>query len=378
MNMLVRVVAHGLALCCISLSSLDASAIQINEIRSDQPSTDNDEYFELVGSPGESLDGMTYLVVGDGTKDAGTLEAVIDLAGLTIPADGYFLATKPSFSFGGPVDLEINLNFENNDNVTHLLVTDFAGAVNDDIDDDNDGLVNESLPWEMIVDSIGLVDSFDEGEPNYATQLDGIDVGPNGPFRPDHVFRQNNEGSVWVIGEFDPTTGMDTPGIPNDGTVIMEASCDFNGDGSCDTTDLSSVDGFYSVGSLTEGVTVPPADAKFDLTSNSRVDVLDLEKWLSDAATENGLPSAYLGGDTDLNGRVEFSDFVTLSSRFGTGTEWSDGDFDGDGTVSFVDFVTLSNNFNMSNVAGFRPVPEPGFLILINLVFFGNVFLFRR
>ncbi|HEC20550.1 MAG TPA: hypothetical protein ENI97_14630, partial [Gammaproteobacteria bacterium] len=41
-----------------------AQAILINEIRIDQPGPDRDEYFELAGIAGESLDGLSYLVLG--------------------------------------------------------------------------------------------------------------------------------------------------------------------------------------------------------------------------------------------------------------------------------------------------------------------------
>ena len=43
----------------------------ISEIRIDQPSTDNDEYFEISGDPGASLNDLTYLVIGDGTGAVG-------------------------------------------------------------------------------------------------------------------------------------------------------------------------------------------------------------------------------------------------------------------------------------------------------------------
>lgn len=51
-------------------------------------------------------------------------------------------------------------------------------------------------------------------------------------------------------------------------------------------------------------------------------------------------------GDTDLDGDVDFLDFLVLSAHFGrTGAVWSLGDFNGDGTVSFYDFLQLSSNF---------------------------------
>ena len=43
----------------------------INDLRLDPPSTDNDEFVELSGAPSASLDGLTYLVIGDGTGGSG-------------------------------------------------------------------------------------------------------------------------------------------------------------------------------------------------------------------------------------------------------------------------------------------------------------------
>ena len=64
----------------------------ISEIRIDQPGADTDEYFELAGTPGASLDGLTYMVIGDGFGGSGVIEAVVDLTGQTIPGSGLFVA----------------------------------------------------------------------------------------------------------------------------------------------------------------------------------------------------------------------------------------------------------------------------------------------
>ena len=81
-----------------SPASAQSTSVSINEIRIDQPSTDNDEYFELVGAPGAALDGLTYLVIGDGTGGSGVIENVTDLSGQAIPASGYFVAAESTFS----------------------------------------------------------------------------------------------------------------------------------------------------------------------------------------------------------------------------------------------------------------------------------------
>ena len=64
-------------------------------------------------------------------------------------------------------------------------------------------------------------------------------------------------------------------------------------------------------------------------------------------------------GDTNLDGSVEFADFLRLSSAFGTQGTWVDGDFDGDGEVAFPDFLALSGNFGESASVAVASVPEP-------------------
>lgn len=188
-----------------STNDCPISDIQINEIRIDQPGTDNDEFFELAGPAGASLDGLTYLVIGDGIDGSGVIEAVVNLTGNTIPGSGFFVAAESTFSLG-TADLISNLNFENSDNVTHLLVTDFSGAYGDDLDIDDDGILDVT-PWAEIVDSVALIESIGSGEQVYSPHT----VGPDGAFVPGQVYLCP-EG--WQIGQFD--LGMsDTPGAPN-------------------------------------------------------------------------------------------------------------------------------------------------------------------
>jgi predicted extracellular nuclease len=195
---------------------LPAPEVEINEIRVDQPSDDNDEYFELVGASGTSLDGLTYLVIGDGTGGSGVIEAVIDLGGNTIPASGFFVVAENTFSLG-TADLTANLNFENSDNVTHLLVSGFSGSNGDDLDTNDDGTL-DATPWTEVVDLIALVE--EENPPSGTEYHYGPpSIGPDGSFVPGHVFRCL-EG--WVIGEFDPASGDDTPGAENDCAIGPE------------------------------------------------------------------------------------------------------------------------------------------------------------
>ena len=177
----------------------------LSEIRIDQPSTDNDEYFELAGEPGAALDGLTYLVIGDGTGGSGVIEAVVDLAGQVIPESGYFVAAEGTFTLG-TANFTTNLNFENGDNVTHLLVRDFSGANGNDLDTNDDGTL-DATPWSEVVECVALFVSSGPG--TELTYCDTV-VGPDGSFVPGHVFKCEDG---WRIGDF--KGGEDTPGAAN-------------------------------------------------------------------------------------------------------------------------------------------------------------------
>lgn len=190
----------------------------INEIRIDQPGTDEGEFFELGGVPGTSLDGLTYIVIGDNSEGgSGVLEAIIDLDGQVIQDDRLFAAGEETNPFVGSLDLVGPfgspgglLNFENSDNVTHLLVSGFTGTEGQDLDTDDDGML-DIVPWDEVLDSVALIESLDDGDLVYSE----TQVGPDGSFVPGIVFRDPDIFGAFSIGEF--TFGVDdTPGTPVD------------------------------------------------------------------------------------------------------------------------------------------------------------------
>ena len=121
-----------------------------------------------------------------------------------------------------------------------------------------------------------------------------------------------------------------------------ESSCDFDGDGDCDLVDINN---------LTFNISVGTNNEVYELTGDDMVDLNDLTEFLSLVNRSRG--------DADLNGTVEFADFLTLSGNFGNDEQvWSNGDFDADGMVAFSDFLILSGNFGQGEVAT-AVVPEP-------------------
>jgi len=84
-----------------------------------------------------------------------------------------------------------------------------------------------------------------------------------------------------------------------------------------------------------------------------------------------------VGGDTELDGDVDFADYVTVRDHFGEDdADRADGDFDGDGQVSVQDYLLIKRNYGFRFVAQpIEPIPtdagegamlpEPGTLLLL-------------
>jgi hypothetical protein len=211
------------------------AVVTFNEIRVDQVSVDDDEYIELAGTPLESLDGMSIIVLGDSSSSdagGGAIEAIIDLQGFSIQADGFFViaeSTFPSaFLTGTPTpDITVNMNLENSQNSSFLLVTarndsliaSFAGS---DVDQDDDGSIDadgdwtgdgslDGAPWSSILDSVALI-----GDGSLITY--GPTVGPdptNGA--PVHIYKCSDTG-VWMFG-LNSSDAFDTPDAVNVGCL---------------------------------------------------------------------------------------------------------------------------------------------------------------
>jgi len=208
----------------------DPTVLILNEIRIDMPGSDDDEYAELIGGPsGASLDNVTYIVIGDGAGESGTIEAAVPLTGGVINSLGLVLIGESTMGIG-VADIVATLNFENSDNVTHMLVLGFTGAEGDDLDTNDDGVL-DVMPWSQVYDAVSLVETqvpnLGSGEEHfYAGTLGFTDVGPDGSFVPGHVFRCINAANDWRIGGFTLGTN-DSPGDYNaDCSAQTIAFCD--------------------------------------------------------------------------------------------------------------------------------------------------------
>ena len=224
----------------------------ISEVRIDQINTDNDEYIELYGAPDTLLNGLTYIVIGDGaaTAGSGVVETVISLQGRRIPADGFFLMARSTFTLGGATpDYVIpfaNEFLENSDNVTHMLVFGFSGTPGQDLDTDDDGTLDVT-PWTSVNSMFALIESAAVPPVNTEYAYGTVRVGPDaGGFVPSQV--SYCPGSdTFAIGVFDPTTapaGSETPGAALAGCEYETGNpcpADLDGDGAIGASDLSTL-----------------------------------------------------------------------------------------------------------------------------------------
>lgn len=210
----------------------------INEFVVDHTGSDTNEYIEVLAAPNADLSNYTLVEIeGDGSR-AGTIDEVIHLG--TADAAGYWWTGYQ------------NNRFENGTS-TLMLVEDFTGAVGDDIDIDNDGVI-DAAAWGRVVDSVATNDggSSDQtySETVLAPNYDGNRFQPGGASRiPDG--QDSDSNADWIRNDYfqvgtaasSPNIGeaVNTPGAANaqagdPGAPIAVKIHDIQGDG--DASDL--------------------------------------------------------------------------------------------------------------------------------------------
>jgi hypothetical protein len=212
----------------IAVAATSHAALQLNEIFLNPPGTDNTlEFIEIRSTTGgvESMAGLTLInLEGDGSG-AGNIDFALNLGAFSTGTNGLFLWRDSTFvlnpapnpatvvnavdwpvngaAFGG--DLE-------NGSQTFLIVSGYTGALNQDLDTNNDGVL-DATPWAAVIDSLGFAEN-DAGA-NFGYGL--VNFGPNGGFNADVLFRDGTTG-VWQGTDVlqtnlgDPFTADPTPG----------------------------------------------------------------------------------------------------------------------------------------------------------------------
>ncbi len=192
--------------------------------------------------------------------------------------------------------------------------------------------------------------------------------------------------------------GIFTPGdFGADGTVDVEdfnrlaanfgaagttySGGDINQDGTTDLADATvwsevadDAAKMAAVGAIQADVTAGGSMYDFDGSgSTDAADVTLISDLFGVSAGGECVPS---NGDIDGNGRVEFADFLVLSTNFGQEADAAGGDIDCNGSVEFADFLVLSANFGQDVAAA--PVPEPNGILVLLIGMVSASFLRKR
>ena len=83
-------------------------------------------------------------------------------------------------------------------------------------------------------------------------------------------------------------------------------------------------------------------DTDLDLNGDEALDEADVDYLLESVLQTRR-------GDANLDGNVDFGDFLILSANFGRHASWSGGNFDVDPFVDFADFLALADNFALQS-----------------------------
>ncbi|MCB9907489.1 MAG: hypothetical protein H6830_07215 [Planctomycetes bacterium] len=167
------------------------------------------EFMELTGPPGTSLNGLSYVILGNGIG-RGSVKSIVDMSGFQIDASGFFVVAESDFIWGTP-DQDLGngnpLNIEDNLNSTHLVVSGCTATVGQDLDTNDDGVL-DGTPWTSVVADLATVRTSSGSGEVYSSNL----VGPDGSVAPSHVYRC---GGTWYVAPAALNAGLDTPGSDN-------------------------------------------------------------------------------------------------------------------------------------------------------------------
>jgi len=189
----------------------------INEFVANHVDTDTNEYIEIIGDPDFDYSAFALLQIeGDFTTTGAT--GLVDRVWTVGTTDA------GGFWWSGYLN-----NLIENGSISLLLVEGFTGAVGNDLDTDNDGIL-DSMPWARFVDSVAINDGG-SGDLVYGTTVlnanyDAVNFTPGGASRIPDGF-DTDAITDWVRNDFDlagipgftgtPVLGeaINTPGTTN-------------------------------------------------------------------------------------------------------------------------------------------------------------------
>lgn len=222
---------RGMFLLCFALS-FSPSYLFTQSIRAvmiNPPGTDNgSEFFELMGTPGASLDGVWFLSIDGDATESGNIDQAIDMSGYALGLNGIHLRrdgaalTPPPAADTEVSSLDFVPDLENGTN-TFLLVSDFTGTVGDDLDTDDDSTL-DLTPWSTLLDAIGVYD----GGNAYGASLGYSDIPlfSTPPKTAEYIF---NESGTWYGGDVSGSNPFYLESVAGGWSIAGTGAPDFDG-----------------------------------------------------------------------------------------------------------------------------------------------------
>jgi hypothetical protein len=201
------------------------AAVTFNEFLINPGGADNgQEFIELIGTPGESLVGVTLVgIEGEGTTTLGIIDQAIPLSG-ALGTNGLALlqdsATErvPAPEAGTTVFTSDFLPDIENGTQTFLLVTGFSSATTTDLDTNDDGTL-DSTPWTSVLAAFALRETEGAGNLSYAEQLGGVSLGPVDPLLVEAIVLDPDSGTYIGLDVAGTSPGPYTSTSTTVGTV---------------------------------------------------------------------------------------------------------------------------------------------------------------
>lgn len=277
---------------------------KINEFVANHVGIDTNEYVEIYGEPDTDYSTYTILEIEGDDTGQGVIDEVIQVG--TTNSEGFWVTNF------------LNNAFENG-TLTLLLVTNFTGALGNDLDTDNDGTFDVT-PWDEIIDAVAVTDggSLDKtyGLPVLSPIFDSQSFTVGGASRIPDGF-DTDAASDWVRNDFD-LAGIDgftgsiglgeaynTPGSTNLIFIPPPEAC---GDA---YTPIYTIQGSGLASELdgtevaTEGVVV----GDFQVGGKNGFNIQD-PTGDDDPATSDGIFVYYTGLDVNVGDHVRVRGFV--------------------------------------------------------------------
>lgn len=188
---------------CLAQQSLNSQSIR--SVLMNPPATDDGlEYFEITGTAGTALTNLYFIAIeGDG-NGSGSIDLVLSLGTLSLGSNGLLLwrdantVILPAPSAETTVNVSNFTDIENGSNTFMIVQANTAPTVGTDLDTNNDGTFDVTLPWTSVLSAVSVVEN--DGASNYAfaDEVGGTVVGPYVGYNPDFVAF---DGTQWVAGD---------------------------------------------------------------------------------------------------------------------------------------------------------------------------------